>query len=99
MRSVDLAVYADALAAEVGALSARMERARAQLRQAAIEREARGALSGESLQRLEALGYFRPLDEDALACALEAWRRALDALEELQAWVEERLAAEAIAAR
>ena len=99
MRSVDLAIYADALAAEAGALSARMERAHAQLRQALIERAARTELSGDACSRLEALGYFRPLDEDALACALEAWGRSLGALEELQGWVERRLAVEAMTVR
>ena len=97
MRAVDLAVYADALAGEAAALSARVERARAQLRQAEIEREARAALSAASLERLEAVGYFRPLDVDALRCALVAWERSLDALEELQSWVEEQIAAVSVA--
>ena len=41
MRSVDLAIYADALAGEAAAVAARVERARARLRESEIEREAR----------------------------------------------------------
>ena len=39
MREIDLAVYADALAGESAALSARAERIRSKLRQAKIERD------------------------------------------------------------
>ena len=39
MREIDLAVYADAVAGESAALSARAERIRSRLRQAKIERD------------------------------------------------------------
>jgi histidine ammonia-lyase len=92
VRTVDLAVYADALAGEAAALTARIERARAQLRQAELEREAREDLPERTVERLAALGLLRPLDDAPLRCAVEAWTAALEALEELQAWIEERLA-------
>jgi hypothetical protein len=60
MRSVDLAVYADSIAAEAAALCARLERARRRLRQAAIEREARLALPADAVRRLEQLDLLRP---------------------------------------
>ena len=59
MRSVDLALYADELAARAATLAARLERARGRLRQAAIEREARRALDETSVARLESLGVLR----------------------------------------
>jgi len=45
MRSVELAIYADTLAGESASLAARAERARSRLRQAAIEKRARGEIS------------------------------------------------------
>lgn len=93
MRSVDLAVYADALAGEAASLAARVERTRLRLRQAAIEREARGALGPAAVGRLEALGLLRAPDGEALRAELCELEEALAALEELQAWVEARLAA------
>jgi hypothetical protein len=51
MRSVELAVYADALAGEAASLSARAERPRSRLRQAAIERRARTELSAVAIRR------------------------------------------------
>ena len=91
MRSVDLAIYADTLAARASALAAELERARGRVRQAAIEREARRALGEETVRRLEALGVLTraaPRDERAEIVELAA---SLRALEELQAWVERRL--------
>jgi hypothetical protein len=91
MRAVDLAVYADVLAARASALAAQLERARAGVRQAAIERRARGALAAETIERLERLGALSCTDERAQRA--EAGRLAADvaAVEELQAWVEARL--------
>jgi hypothetical protein len=91
VRSVDLAIYADMLAARASALAAQLERARARARQAAIEREARHALGEDAVTRLERLGV--------LACAAPRGERAeiaqlaadLRALEALQAFVEARL--------
>jgi hypothetical protein len=91
VRSVDLAIYADTLAARASALAAQLERARSRVRVAAIEREARRALGEDTVARLEALGILRragPRDERAEIAELAA---ALRALEELQAWVEGRL--------
>ena len=56
MRSVDLAVYADLLASRTADAAARLERARARIRQAAIESEARAALPSRTVGRLESLG-------------------------------------------
>ena len=99
MRAVDLAIYADALAGEADALAARIERARSQLRQAELEREAAAGLPSGTVERLQTLGWLRPFDDAALRRAIDAWSSQLESLEELQAWVEERLAAEAMAAR
>ena len=91
MRSVDLAIYADTLAARASALAAQLERARARVRQAGIEREARHALGEDTVARLEERGLLRraePRDERAEIAELAADLRAL---EELQAWVEGRL--------
>ena len=92
MRSVELAIYADALAGEAASLAARAERARSRLRQAAIEKSARGELSETAVGRLEALGLLGALDERATRAELRELESALDALEELQAWVEAELA-------
>ena len=92
MRSVELAIYADTLAGEAASLAARAERARSRLRQAAIEKRARSELSETAVGRLEALGLFGALDERAARAELRELEGALDALEELQAWVEAELA-------
>lgn len=91
MRGVDLAIYADALAGECASLSARAERARSRLRQAAIEKRARRELTRVSVERLEALGLLGAVDEAALRVELRELEAALDALEELQSWVESEL--------
>jgi hypothetical protein len=89
VRSVDLAIYADELAGEASSLAARLERLRSRLRQSAIERAARADLSAATVARLEALGLLTTrADWDEL----RELEDALDALEELQAWVERRLA-------
>jgi hypothetical protein len=93
MRSVDLAIYADSLAGEAAAVAARVERARARLRECAIEREARRDLPRLTVERLERLGLLRPGDERTLRAELSRLEADLAALEELQAWVESRLAA------
>ena len=92
MEAVDLAVYADALAGEAAALAARAERARARIRQAAIERAARAALDDETAARLERLGLLGRTDDAAAREDLGDLEAALNALERLQAWVERRLA-------
>src|SRR5215213_377879 len=88
MRAVELAVYADALAGEASSLSARAERARSRIRQAAIEKGARAELTGVALERLEAVGLLGAIDEPAARPELRELEGTLDALEELQAWVE-----------
>jgi hypothetical protein len=92
VRAVDLAVFADSLAGEADGLAARIERARARLRHADLEREAAADLPPATVERLRALGCLRGADERALRVALGIWAAQLEALEELQAWVEERLA-------
>ena len=91
MRSVELAVYADALAGEAASLSASAERARSRLRQAAIERRACDELSAAARKRLESLGLIGAIDERASRAELRELEAALDALEELQSWVENQL--------
>ena len=93
MRAVELAVYADALAGEAASLSARAERARSRLRPAAIEKGARVELTAIAVQRLEALGLLGAIDEPAARAELRELEAALDALEELQSWVEGELEA------
>ena len=92
MRSVELAIYADQLAGEAASIAARAERARSRLRQAAIEKRARAELTDPAIERLEALGLLEALDERATRAELRELEAALDALEELQAWVEGELA-------
>jgi hypothetical protein len=91
MRSVDLAVYADALAGESASLAAKAERARSRLRQAAIEKRARGKLTETAIERLEGLGVLGDVDEEAARVELRELEAALEALDELQAWVESEL--------
>jgi hypothetical protein len=95
MRAVDLAIYADALQGEAASLAARAERARSRLRQAAIERRARRELTTVAVERLEALGVFGGVDEAATRAELRELEAALDAVEELQAWLETELASAA----
>lgn len=93
MREIDLAVYADALAGESAGLSARAERIRSKLRQAKIERRARNDLTTATVDRLESLGLLGGVDERAAHAELRELEDSLAALEELQVWVEEELAA------
>ena len=93
MRTVDLAIYADALAGEAAALAARVERVRSRLRESAIEREAHRELPRATIERLERLGLLRPGDERSLRAELRRLDADFAAVEALQAWVESRLAA------
>jgi hypothetical protein len=90
VRSVDLAIYADALAGEAAGVAARVERARSRLREAAIEQDARRELPQATVERLGRLGLLRPVDERALHAELRRLEADLEALVELQAWVESR---------
>jgi hypothetical protein len=92
MRSVDLAIYADALAGEAASVAARLDRARSRVRQAAIERVAREELAAATVTRLESFGLLATRADRAELHELED---VLDALRELQAWVERQLAAAA----
>ena len=93
MREIDLALYADALAGESAALSARAERLRSKLRQAKIERRARNDLTAATVDRLESLGLLGGIHERAAHAELRELEESLGELEELQAWVEGELAA------
>jgi hypothetical protein len=95
VRGVDLAIYADALAGESASLAARAERAHSRLRQAAIEKRACSQLSETAVERLEALGLLGSVDEAATRAELRELEAALDALEELQTWVEAELSTNA----
>jgi Spy/CpxP family protein refolding chaperone len=92
MRSVELAIYADALAGEAASLAARAERARSRLLQASIEKRARAELTESAIERLKGLGVLGAIDERATRAELRELESALDALEELQAWVEGEIA-------
>jgi hypothetical protein len=92
VRGVDLAIYADVLCAEAATLEARSERARSRLRQAAIEKRARDHLTAVAIERLEALGLLG-VDEPAAHIELRELEAALEALAELQAFVERELSA------
>jgi hypothetical protein len=91
VRSIDLALFADELAARSATLAAQLERARGRLRQAAIEREARRALDEGSVARLESLGVLRGAEPAELRTEIRELSAMLTAVEELQAWVERRL--------
>jgi hypothetical protein len=91
VRSVDLAIYADTLAARASALAAQLERARAGVRQAAIEREARRALGEDAVVRLGKIGVLSGVDPREGRVEVTELAATLRALEELQAWVERRL--------
>jgi hypothetical protein len=95
VRSVELAIYADTLAGEAASLAAKAERARSRLQQAVIERRALSELSENAVERLESLGLFGALDERATRAELRELEAALEALEELRAWVESELASAA----
>ena len=85
MRSIDLALYADFLAGEAASLAARIERERGKQRLCSIEPEARAALAGFAVERLEELGLLLTRGDPATIADLE---ESLDAVEVLQAWVE-----------
>jgi len=70
VRSVELAIYADALAGESASLE----------------------VSETAIERLEALGLLGGIDERVTRAELRELESTLDALEELQAWVEAELA-------
>jgi hypothetical protein len=95
VRGVDLAIYADALAGESASLAARAERAHSRLRQAAIEKRACSELTKTAIERLKALGLLGSVDEAATRAELRELEAALDALDELQSWVEAELATNA----
>ena len=91
MRSVDLALFADELAARAATLAAQLERARGRLRQAAIEREARRALDETSVARLKSLGILRGAGPGDVRAEIRELSASLGVVEELQVWVERRL--------
>ena len=91
MRSVDLALFADELAARAATLAAQLERARGRLRQAATEREARRALDETSVARLESLGILRGAEPADVRAEIRELAASLGVVEELQVWVERRL--------
>jgi hypothetical protein len=73
----------------------RAERARSRLRQAAIDKRARPELTPVAVQRLESLGLLGAVDEPATRAELRELEAALDAVEELQTWLEGELASAA----
>jgi len=91
VRTVDLAIYADTLAGEHAALAARLEQANSRLREAAIERDARAQLPTQTVRELEALGILGGIDERTARNEIRRLARALDAVEQLQSWIEGRL--------
>ena len=95
MRGVDLAIYADVLEGESASLAARADRARSRLRQAAIEKRARRELTHVAVERLDAIGVLGSVDEAATRAELRELEAAIDAVEELQSWLERELASAA----
>jgi hypothetical protein len=91
VRTVDLAIYADTLAGEHAALAARLEQANSRLREAAIERDARAHLPPDAVKELEALGILGGIDERTARSEIRRLGRALEAVEQLQSWIERRL--------
>jgi hypothetical protein len=94
MRTIDLSLYADRLAGEAASLAARIEREHGRIRQATIERAAREALTPVAVERLQALGLLQTRGDPLTLADLE---ETLDAVEALEAWVEEALARTALA--
>ena len=92
MRTADLALYADVLAAKAARADAALERARNALRQATIERAARVALDPPTRERLERLGALTRCDARRLRIEVVELTADLAALRELQGWAEARLA-------
>jgi hypothetical protein len=91
MRSIDLALFADERAARAATLAAQLDRTRARLRQAGVEREARRALDETSVARLESLGILRGADPADLRAETRDLAASLAVVEDLQGWVERRL--------
>jgi len=91
MRTVDLAVYLDVLAAKHAGLGAQLERSRDRLRQASIEREARRAVGPETSAQLERQGVFSAADVRGLRTEVTDLAGALRSVEKLQAWVDAQL--------
>ena len=91
MRIVDLALYADVLAAKAARVACELERVRGELRRAAIEREARRALDERTLGRLERLGVVSRADARRLRREVVELAADLSALLALQAWTEAQL--------
>jgi hypothetical protein len=92
MRTVDLALFADTVAARAAALEARLDRARDRLRRSAIERNARRSLAPTTVERLEAAGILGASDVRAERGEVGELAAALTAVRELQALTEARLA-------
>lgn len=92
MRTVDLALFADVVAARSAAAEARLERARDRIRQSAIERDARRALPPVTVERLERSGVLGLADLRAERDEIKELVESLAALRELQIWIEARLA-------
>ncbi len=93
VRTVDLALYADVLAAKAARVASQLERVRGELRRAAIERDARRALDERTLARLERLGVVSRADARRLRREVVELAADLTALRALQAWTEAQLAA------
>jgi hypothetical protein len=91
VRAIDLACYADTLAAEASSLAARLERTRGRLGRATVERRARAALDQEAIATLERVGLLGAIDAARERSQLAELAACLDAVETLQAWVEEQL--------
>jgi len=91
VRSVELAIYVDSLAAEAAALAARVEQTRSRLRQAAIEEEAAAALPPQVVGRLQALGLLVGGSVADGPAELARLGLDLEAVVQLQAWVERQL--------
>jgi len=75
MRTVDLAVYLDVLAAKHAGLAAQLERSRDRLRQASIEREAGGRSARRRRPSSSVWASFRPRRSAAFEPRSPTWPR------------------------
>jgi hypothetical protein len=92
MDRLDLELYADRLALHAGRLTDDLAAARLRLSWSAFERGVRARLGPDDAARLEAVGVLAPSTADVDDRALLSRRREqLDAVERLQALVEEEL--------
>ncbi len=91
MRTVDLAIYARHARRRARRARRAAGTGAARLREAAIERDARAHLAAETVRELESLGILGGIDERTARSEIHRLGPRLEAVEQLQSWVESRL--------